>query len=342
VIELRKHPLGEQWPTQGWPVGNPESEVDTAAAEAALQEIRDTPEDAGLPLATVVVHRGRMIYEQYAPGFDAASTFISWSVAKSMVHAVFGILVGDGRIDIDVPAPVPDFVGTNKASITVRDLLAMKPGLEFNEDYVDESTSHCIDMLFGAGSNDHAHYAASQQLLHKPGTVWNYASGTTNILARIAGDIVGGGDKGMRDFLNDRLFAPLGMSSAEPKFDAAGTFVGSSYVFATAQDFARFGYLYARDGQWEERRLLPAGWVDYARTLGVVDPDPPHFGYGAHWWIWTDQPGSFAAHGYEGQYVIVIPERDLVVVQLSKVPSAFRPPLVTKLRQLINAFPSLG
>jgi CubicO group peptidase (beta-lactamase class C family) len=86
------------------------------------------------------------------------------------------MLVGDGRIDIDEPAPVPEFVGTNKASITVRDLLAMKPGLEFNEDYVDESTSHCIDMLFGAGTNDHAQYAASQQLLHEPGTVWNYAS----------------------------------------------------------------------------------------------------------------------------------------------------------------------
>jgi CubicO group peptidase (beta-lactamase class C family) len=100
--------------------------------------------------------------------------------------------------------------------------------------------------------------------------------------------------------------------------------------------------LYLRDGVWEDKQLLPPGWVDYARTEVAVDPSPPHFGYGAHWWVWRDQPGSLAAHGYEGQYIIVMPARDLVVVQLSKVPVAVRPPLLAKLGRLIDAFPCVA
>ena len=266
-------------------------------------------------------------------------------MAKSMTQAVIGMLVKDGLLDIDDVAAVPEFAGTDKSGITVRDLLAMKSGLEFVEDYVDDAVSHCIDMLFGSGINDHAHYAADQRLQHPPGEVWNYSSGTTNILSRLAGTVIGHGrpsEPTMREFLARRLFGPLGMKSAEPKFDNAGTFVGSSYVYATARDFAKFGYLYLRDGVWDGDRLLPEGWVDYTRSEVAVDEDPPHFGYGAHWWIWREQAGSLAAHGYEGQYVIVLPERDLVVVHLGKIPTDVRPPLYPKLERLINAFPPVA
>ena len=129
------------------------------------------------------------------------------------------------------------------------------------------------------------------------------------------------------------------MTSAEPKFDDAGTFVGSSYVYATARDFAKFGYLFLRDGMWDGTRILPEGWADYSRTQVAVDPDPPHFGYGAQWWIWPDHDGSLACHGYEGQYIVVVPERDLVVVHLGKVPIDVRPPLLVELRRIIDAFP---
>ena len=314
-------------------------DVDRVAVSEALRDIREVAPDQGVSLATLVVHRGRLVVEQYGPDTTADTTLISWSMAKSITQAVLGLLSADGLIDLDAPAPVAEFGrGGGKEAISIRHLLAMKSGLEFVEDYVDENASHCLEMLFGEGADDHARYAASQQMLHTPGEVWNYSSGTTNILARIAGDLVGGGEIGMREFLTARLFGPLGMTSAEPKFDPSGTFVGSSYVYATARDFARFGYLYLRDGCWDGCRLLPAGWVDYARTEVAVDPDPPHFGYGAHWWIWRDQPGSLAAHGYEGQYVVVVPERDLVVVHLGKVPVAVRPPLLDKLRRLISAF----
>ena len=331
------------WPTAEWPVSELDPDVDATAAAHALAELRDTPPEMGVTLATLAVHHGRIVAEQYGPDTDADTTLISWSMAKSMTQAVIGMLVGDGVLDIDAPTGpiVPEFADTDKAAITLRNLLAMKPGLEFVEDYVDNSISHCLEMLFGSGAEDHAHYAASQQLLHPPGTVWNYSSGTTNIVSRIAGDHVGGTEAAMRTFLQQRLFGPLGMTSAEPKFDAAGTFVGSSYAYATARDFARFGLLYLRDGVWDGTRVLPAGWADQGRAEVAVDPDPPHFGYGAHWWIWRDQPGSLAAHGYEGQYVIVLPERDLVIVHLGKIPTDVRPPLYPKLRELINAFPAV-
>ena len=340
VIAFPVQPTDERWPTTEWRFAELADDVDRAAVDEALRAIRETPEGQGVSLATLVIHRGRVVAEQYGPDTDADNTLISWSMAKSITQAVLGLLSADGLVDLDAPAPVAEFGSGGKEAISIRHLLAMKSGLEFVEDYVDETTSHCLEMLFGEGMGDHAYYAARQQLLYAPGEVWSYSSGTTNILARIAGDLVGGGETGMREYLAARLFGPLGMTSAEPKFDPSDTFVGSSYVYATARDFARFGYLYLRDGCWDGHRLLPSGWVDYARTEVAVDPDPPYFGYGAHWWIWRDQPGSLAAHGYEGQYVVVLPERDLVVVHLGKVPVAVRPPLLGKLSRLICAFPT--
>ena len=195
----------------------------------------------------------------------------------------------------------------------------MRSGLEFVEDYVDDSVSHCIEMLYGAGQDDMAAYAAALPLLHPPGTVWNYSSGTTNIVARIVGDAVGGGRDGMERLLTERLFGPAGMSSAQPKFDTAGTFVGSSYVYATARDFARFGQLYLDDGVVDGRRILPVGWTDHARAPVSFD-DESGFGYGRQWWLWPQFEGSLACHGYEGQYTVVAPDRDLVVVHLGKSP----------------------
>jgi CubicO group peptidase (beta-lactamase class C family) len=210
--------------------------------------------------------------------------------------------------------------------------------LEFVEDYVDDSISHCIEMLYGSGAGDMAAYAAGLPLVHQPGTCWNYSSGTTNIVARIVGDVVGGGREGMEDFLRQRLFAPAGMHSAVPKFDDAGTFVGSSYVYATARDFARFGELYRNDGMAGGARVLPEGWRDHARTFVAHDPEGG-FDYGRHWWLWPDQPGSLACHGYEGQYTVVVPARELVLVHLGKCPAELRGLLDSQLRAMVGAFP---
>jgi CubicO group peptidase (beta-lactamase class C family) len=309
-------------------------------ALAIIERMLEQPPGLGLTLAIVAVHGGRVVLEGYGPDTTADTTLISWSTAKSITHAVVGLLAGDGRLAVDAPAPVAEWAGDERSHITLQHLLEMRPGLRFAEEYVDADASDVIEMLFGAGQHDVAAFAASFPLDHPPGTVWNYSSGTTNIVARIAGDAVGGSEAGMRAYLQDRLFGPLGMESADPRFDDAGTFIGSSFLYCTALDFARFGLLYLRDGVWDGRRLLPEGWVDHARRPVDVPADED-FGYGAQWWLWRDRPGLLAAHGYEGQYVLVAPDRDLVVVRLGKTPDKQRPALVAELGRLLDAFPLL-
>lgn len=320
--------------------------IDVAAVEAVADALFAPDAAHGVSLALVVLHSGEVVCERYGhqpdtvfgPGgpIDAQSTLISWSMAKSITHAAVGILFGEGRLQLHDAAPVPEWVGTPKEGITLQHLLNMRSGLLFVEDYVDDAVSHCLEMLYGAGKDDMAGYAAALPLIHPPGAEWNYASGTTNIIARIVGSVVGGGQQGMASFLHERLFRPAGMHSAVPKFDTAGTFIGSSYVYATARDFARFGELYRADGVAPDgTRVLPAGWRDHARTFTAHDPDG--FDYGAHWWLWPDFPGSLGCHGYEGQYTVVLPDRELVVVHLGKSPIEQRPALTAHLRTIFGA-----
>lgn len=324
--------------------------IDLAAVARAADALfaPTTPHPLGAcSLALVVMQSGDVVFERYGvqpdtvfgPGaaVTADTTLISWSMAKSITHAAVGILVGEGRLDPAAPAPVPAWKGTDKEAITLQQLLEMRSGLHFVEDYVDGSVSHVIEMLFGDGKDDMAGFAASLPLAHEPGTVWNYSSGTTNIIARIVGDAVGGGREGMESFLRDRLFHPAGMFSAIPKFDTAGTFVGSSFVYATARDFARFGELYRNDGVAADgTRVLPAGWRDHARTFSAHDPDG-QFDYGAQWWLWPDHPGSMGCHGYEGQFTVVLPDRELVVVHLGKYPADVPGVVEAQLRAVFDA-----
>lgn len=322
-----------------------------------VDDLFERPESEGRSLALVVKRGGDVIIERYGsrpadalrPPLDITdqTPLISWSMAKSITHAAVGILVADGLVDVDAPAPVPAWAGTPKAAITTLDLLEMRSGLHFNEDYVGDGddVSNCIEMLFGESGPSHAAYAANQPLVHEPGTVWNYSSGTTNIICGIVGDIVNGApggdpaarEAGVRSWLKRRLFGPTGMHSAEPRFDAAGDFVGSSYVDATARDFARFGELYLHDGVTEcgrGERLLPLGWSDHAKHRIAVDPETG-LGYGRHWWSWPTIPGSLSCHGYEGQYTIVVPTADAVVVHLGKTDISMAPSLRLRLGAIV-------
>ena len=304
--------------------------------------------------AVVAWRAGREVFAAYGSGYATPCgpdvTHISWSMAKSITHALVGLLVVDGALDIDAPAAVPEWAGDHRARITLRHLLEMRSGLEWVEDYVDGEKSHVIDMLFGAGKDDHAAYAANLPLVHEPGTHWVYSSGTTNIICRILGDLIGGdlidGDliggrvpeqrrERMQDFIHQRLFVPLCMSSATAKFDSAGNFVGSSYVYATAADFARFGRLYVSGHTETGGEILPAGWVESARTPIATDPETGN-GYSQHWWTWPQIPGALVATGYEGQYTIVVPDDDLVVVRLGNTPAETRTNVVDDLVALVD------
>ena len=285
-------------------------------------------------LAVVVHQRGEVVAEAYAGGVTADTTVISWSMAKSITHALVGMAQMDGLLDVRATTGIAQWQNDDRKHITLQHLLEMRSGLAWIEDYVEGNESDVIEMLFGAGKDDHAAYAINQQLSSTPGSEWYYSSGTTNIISRLLGDALG--DK-TRDFIQGRLFDAIGMSSATAQFDAAGTFVGSSYVYATARDFARFGEMYLRDGMCGTKRILPVGWVDHARTQTVID-DETGQGYGAHWWTQPGEPRSLIASGYEGQQIFVLPERDLVIVRLGKTVAEKRAKVREELFEIAQLF----
>jgi len=322
------------------------------SVDALTDAMFEDVERFGETYAVVVVVGDEIVCERYGgalPHFDAPpepvtpqTRLLSWSMAKSILHAAVGILVGDGRLELDAPADVPRWRERDddpRAAITLEHLLTMRDGLDFVEDYVDDRVSDTIQMLFGDGKDDVAAYAASRPLLHEPDTHFNYSSGTSNIVAAVAARAVGGGDAFV-SFMHERLFAPIGMQSAEPRQDAAGTFIGSSYVYATARDFARFGRLYLHDGAWDGTRVLPEGWVAHGRRVRSVDPeDGP---YGAHWWVVGDEWDSFRAAGYEGQSILVCPPLDTVVVRLGRSDVTQYPALGTWRADVLAAVSSPG
>src|SRR5262249_29064893 len=199
--------------------------------------------ELGKTHALVVIWRGRLVHERYGPGHGPDSTLLSWSVAKSFLHALVGILVRDGKLAPNACADVPHWrtPGDARAEITLEQLLRMSSGLFWREDYVDAERSDVIEMLFGSGREDVAEFAAHFPLEHRPATFFRYSSGTSNLVASIAGRAIGGGGAAYQEFLRRELFARIGMASATARTDSAGTWIGSSFVFATARDFARFG-----------------------------------------------------------------------------------------------------
>jgi len=333
---LPPQPADTPWPTQDWPTGALRT-TDQPAFDALVSEAfaaKETP-TLGETHALLVVQHGRVVFERYGEGFTAASTHHSWSMAKSITQALIGMLVKDGKLDIAAPADVPEWANDVRAAITLDQLLRMSSGLKFIEDYApDGGPSDVIAMLFNEGKEDVAAFAASLPLAHAPGTHWSYASGTTNIVSRIAARALNAYGPDFQRFMTERLFAPLGIRSAIPRFDKAGVFIGSSYCFMSARDFARFGLLYLRDGMWDGQRLLPEGWADYARTPTFQQAGVTDNRYGAHWWLDFGGPGSFSANGYDGQFILLAPDRDLIIVRHGVTPLAVKDNLKQWLAQL--------
>ncbi|HVA53199.1 MAG TPA: serine hydrolase [Acidimicrobiales bacterium] len=321
------------WPNVEWPRGtHPRQRELRAVVDEAF-----TADDLALTNAVVVVQGGRVLVERYAgvqeffdrpaEPINASSQLLSWSMAKSMLHMVIGTLVDEGRLDPDQRAPVREWRDENdpRHQIRLRDLLAMRDGLAFVEEYELGQASDVLEMLFGEGHEDMAGYTARRPLAHEPGTYFNYSSGTTNVLSRLVADVVGHGDH-YRDFLAARLFDPLGMTSAVATFDPTGVFVASSYVHATALDFAKFGLLYLRGGQWNEEQLVSRSWAATAQVPLSVDPEGSSF-YSWQWWVTGDQYGTYWASGYEGQMISVVPALDALILRFGHTSSDHYPAL---------------
>ena len=360
---LPPQPDGVPWPTEQWPTAKPAHGVDRGRLNELLDRLLadPAPEELGHTHADAVVHRGALVVERYGRWFvgelealagkepgpvGADDPLLSWSMAKSVLHAAVGIAVGDNRIDVAAPAPVATWSdpADPRHAITWDHLLTMRPGLAWTEEYYEfaaDDLPDVVTMLYGDGRQDMAAFAADFPLTDQPGSpeAYRYSSGTSNIVAAALQRTLGVGPDGMRAYLTERLYSPLGMGSAVEDFDEVGTFVGSSFVYATLQDWARFGLLALRGGVWGDRALLPDGWIDHGRRPRSQDDHAIH---GAHWWAWEEPAaqalGIFGARGFEGQRIVCVPALDLVVVRLGKSPSALQPALDAHLLQIVDCF----
>ena len=300
--------------TVDWPMGDRVRSGDTAGLGAAVgMAFGDGGARRTGTRAVVVVYRGQIVAERYAPGFDRHTRLTGWSMTKGITNALVGILVNEGKLNIYQPAPVEAWQEDQRSRITMEDLLHMESGLRWWEFY--GGPSDATRMLFK--EKDMGTYAIGSEVRNLPGKVFNYSSGTANILSAIIRKTVA--DSDYYRFPYEQLFYKTGMYSAILEPDAGGTFVGSSYCYATARDWARFGLLYLQDGVWNGQRILPKGWVDFTRR---GDPETGN-SYGALWWLneglrHPKLPADcYSCEGYEGQYIWVIPSKDLVVVRMA-------------------------
>jgi CubicO group peptidase (beta-lactamase class C family) len=297
--------------------------IDRPALDATVASAFTEPDPAHPrnTRALVVVHGGRIVAERYAPGFNRDTTLIAWSMTKGAMNALVGLRVKDGKLAVTDQVLLPEWRGQGdpRGHISLDDLLRMSSGLAFDESY-DDPLADVTEMLFVTG--DMKKLAASKQLLHPPGSYWDYSSGTSVLLAAILRETFASEDDYLR-FPRERLFGPLGMRSAVLETDASGTFVGSSLLYASARDFARLGLLFLHDGVWRGERLLPEGWVAYTLTPTKAAPDDS---YGAQMWLklpesdgYGEPPmpdDAFYFLGHDQQIVAIVPSRDVVIVRL--------------------------
>jgi CubicO group peptidase (beta-lactamase class C family) len=272
-------------------------------------------------LAVLVLYDGNIVAEKYADGISKHSRLMGWSMTKSLTNALIGMLVKDGKLQVDSLAPVAEWQNDERRKITLNNLLQASSGLQWSETYFNPFEDFHTMFI---KSDDKGGFAATLPLQHPPGTHFQYSSGTTNILSRMIRQQVG--DATYHRFPYERLFYKIGMYHTVVEPDASGTFVGSSYGWASARDWARFGLLFLQDGVWNGERILPEGWVKFSTTPASTTIRGE---YGAHWWLNAGAPDdslkrehpllpteTYWADGFEGQNVMIIPSRKLVIVRL--------------------------
>jgi CubicO group peptidase (beta-lactamase class C family) len=309
--------------------------------------------------ALIILMDGKRIYERYAPGYGPGNRFISWSMAKSITSTLVGDLVTDGRLELDTPAPVPAWrqvPNDPRAAITLRQLLHMASGLKHIESDPPESAD-TNRALFADKSADIVAHAVAAPLQSPPGTVFQYSTLTTHILADIvlrtiapAAATPAARRLAMRDFINTRLAGPAAMPSLLCEFDPQGHLLGGSFCHANARDWANFGQLYLADGVVAGRPVVSPAWAAFVRQ-----PSPANAGYGGQFWLnrvpakgaesalfaAQGPADAYAAIGHLGQYVIVVPSRHLVVVRLGKTQDDVLAPVKAALGRLVNSFPAV-
>lgn len=276
--------------------------IDGAFANAEIKKTR----------TVLVAYKNHIVGEKYIDGFTKDTPILGWSMTKSILATLYGILEYEGKIELKEPAPIEDWQNDDRKHITLNHLLRMQSGLAWEEDY--GKISDVTRMLFL--EEDMTLTQATKKAIAQPTEIWNYSSGTTNLLSGILRNRFKTHQEYL-DFPYKALIDRIGMRSMLIETDMKGNYVGSSYGWANTRDWAKFGLLYLNKGEWNGEQLFDASWVDYITTPTAFSKGT----YGAHFWLnaegkYPDVPKDlYSANGYQGQYVFVIPSKDLVVVR---------------------------
>ncbi|MBL4878976.1 MAG: serine hydrolase [Hyphomonas sp.] len=360
LVPLPPQPEGLAWPTQEWETGEIPEETAPLVQPLIDQAMAGRLEDEmGETRALVIVHHGKIVVETYADGFGPDTKQVSWSMVKSVTSALAGRAVELGLIeDLDAPMPTPFDEGDPRAEISWRQWLTMTDGLDYTEiGATSMAENDVIQMMYGPGRFDVLEYIKDElPPLHEPGAVWNYSTAAFHLIGRALQGLAASDSSSatFSDWFRRQFSDPIGMN-AVIEFDPAGTYLGGSLVWASARDFAKFGYLYLRDGVWDGERLLPEGWVDFSRSHPEAPKENVH---GAGFWLTTDGAApvpdyqrrdappwdSFAAEGHEGQTIFIVPSRDLVIVRLGLMSNEGEnwPRLFRWNQAVASAFPVVG
>ena len=314
-----------------------------------------TREGIGETRAVLVLHGGDVAAERYGDGYGPKTRFVGWSMSKTVIGVLMGMMIADGRLRLDDSPPIPNWrrAGDPRGEITLRQLLQMRSGLRHEEKADPVYTSPEVRMMFLDGRDDMAGWAEAQPLESEPGRAFDYSTPTGMILADVAARVLapkGSADErqaAVAEYLRARLAVPLGMDSLVAEYDRAGTMMGGSMIWASAPDWARFGEFLRHKGSVAGAQIVPRGWIEFMTSASPRAPD-----YGAMTWLNRDSGGErevlfpqqgpaslFAAVGHLGQYVLVSPRQQLVVVRLGKTDDADRPALVDALAKIVALYP---
>jgi CubicO group peptidase (beta-lactamase class C family) len=262
--------------------------------------------------AVLVLYKNQLIAERYAKGFTKDSRILGWSMTKSILSTIFGIMQYQGKLSVQDRAPILEWENDDRKEITLHNLLQMNSGLDWDENY--DKISDVTKMLFL--EDDMTKMQQKQQLVDSPNSAWNYSSGTSNLLSGILREKLGNQQEYL-DYWYRELIDKIGMNSMIIETDVKGHYVASSYAWATPRDWAKFGLLYLHKGNWNGTQIFSSEWIDY-----VTQPTPTsNNSYGAHFWLnagnkMKDVPSNmFYADGYQGQRVYILPDQEMVVVR---------------------------
>jgi CubicO group peptidase (beta-lactamase class C family) len=306
-----------------WPLGNilpvKNTGIDTIKLNTIARKLITDNAYKGNAFAFIVVHKGVPVTEAYKPQFNQKTRFLSWSMAKSFINAMVGILVKQGKLDIMQPTGLDEWKNDERSKITLNDLMQMQSGLKWNEDYGNRSD---VTLMLHCES-DMGHFALERPVAYPAGTHWYYSSGATNIVSYLIRKKFSN-DSLYYVFANNKLFNKIGAPDAVLEVDPTGTRIGSSYLYATARDYARFGLLFENDGVFNEERILPEAWVKYTTTVASASKGI----YGSFFWLNRGRSlpsvpeDMFACDGHDGQHIYILPTQKLVVVVLGYSPTS--------------------